>query len=510
MLKEFARRVFADVPGVIEVREIPNGGRITKKWFKSLDEFANYEPPETRNVYVGMASRKSRLNGKKENCLRTRVLWADFDKVTVQEVEDILAESVMPRPSMILNSGHGVHVYWTLNKPAGIEVEPILKAMVKELGCDPLPAHFAAVMRVPGTLNVKYEPVVPCYLVNSNNDRYSLQEIADLLNVSRPEPLAVNGQLIPELESCKMACIKSMALGVSKGERNFALGKITAWLKQQGYNFNPALKVVERWNQNNTPPKDGKELRAEFRGFWNGDYKYLGCNFENERLNELQRRFCSGKMCKQREVRENHYTGEGVPLDNCLFKQTIYKNIKPLTMAMLSMVLLVYEDEKGITREQLARLLHSNTKSRGFIEAVDTLESMGFIEITKGIARHGTPDRIKPKRKSNYGRGYTIVNNLLSRLYISGNLPSSQYKLLILLESFAYGLKRDVFPSNETLAATMGMTERNIRILLDELEKDWFIRRTYSRSQNGATRRIIQLRYLYVQHKLESNDLNNN
>lgn len=46
-----------------------------------------------------------------------RVLWTDIDHVTVDEARQRIAQAGLPTPSIIVNSGHGVHVYWLLDTP---------------------------------------------------------------------------------------------------------------------------------------------------------------------------------------------------------------------------------------------------------------------------------------------------------------------------------------------------------------------------------------------------------
>jgi hypothetical protein len=46
-----------------------------------------------------------------------RVLWADLDHCTVEEAIKRCEKAGLPRPSIIIRSGHGVHLYWILTDP---------------------------------------------------------------------------------------------------------------------------------------------------------------------------------------------------------------------------------------------------------------------------------------------------------------------------------------------------------------------------------------------------------
>lgn len=50
-----------------------------------------------------------------------RALWCDIDKVTVDETLDRVAKAGLPPPSIIVNSGNGVHLYWLLEVPCVID-----------------------------------------------------------------------------------------------------------------------------------------------------------------------------------------------------------------------------------------------------------------------------------------------------------------------------------------------------------------------------------------------------
>ena len=46
-----------------------------------------------------------------------RALWADIDHITVEDARERIAMAGLPPPSIIVNSGNGVHVYWLLDQP---------------------------------------------------------------------------------------------------------------------------------------------------------------------------------------------------------------------------------------------------------------------------------------------------------------------------------------------------------------------------------------------------------
>lgn len=78
---------------------------------------------ERWNVFFGVCPRVDR-DGKYDLAwqIRTvRALWTDIDHVTVEEARDRVEKADLPVPSIIVNSGNGVHLYWLLDAPYQID-----------------------------------------------------------------------------------------------------------------------------------------------------------------------------------------------------------------------------------------------------------------------------------------------------------------------------------------------------------------------------------------------------
>jgi hypothetical protein len=46
-----------------------------------------------------------------------RALWTDMDHVSVEDARERVGKAALPQPSIIVNSGNGVHLYWLLSDP---------------------------------------------------------------------------------------------------------------------------------------------------------------------------------------------------------------------------------------------------------------------------------------------------------------------------------------------------------------------------------------------------------
>jgi len=125
-------------------------------------------------------------------------LCGDIDlKDVVESADEIirrLETSLLP-PSVIILSGHGVHAKYVLKTsitdPTKVaEAEQILRKLTEHICGDPAVAHFAALLRRPGTINSKDndDPRL-CEVVRDTRATYELEDIAAWLELVGDAPL---------------------------------------------------------------------------------------------------------------------------------------------------------------------------------------------------------------------------------------------------------------------------------------------------------------------------------
>lgn len=97
-------------------------------------------------------------------------------------------ESLYPPPSVVVDSGGGYHSYWLLTQPWILRTDEdrekarkLQAAWVRLMDGDPQSKDLARVLRVPGTLNHKYQPARPVEFVwPDTGTRYAIDELAAL------------------------------------------------------------------------------------------------------------------------------------------------------------------------------------------------------------------------------------------------------------------------------------------------------------------------------------------
>ena len=165
------------------------------------------------NVYYGCATFENKSSRTQENAKWFKSFWLDLDcgegKPFANQGEALLAlkkfcnDKGLPMPTLI-NSGRGIHVYWTLTEAISKEqwkpVAEKIKLLCREteFEADPaVTADCARILRVPETLNYKGEEPQQVKVLREGKDT-EYTTLLSILNVS-PGP-ASNISFPPEAQ----------------------------------------------------------------------------------------------------------------------------------------------------------------------------------------------------------------------------------------------------------------------------------------------------------------------
>lgn len=142
------------------------------------------------DAYVALAEFQVANNRKAVNAVGAYNFWADIDcgddkahtgkgyrdnTEALTALAEFCKAADLPLPSIVVDSGGGLHVYWVLDdfleRRAWQAYAKKLKAVMKAVGflADPTrTADIASILRVPGTLNHKYQPPRPVQLIDAS------------------------------------------------------------------------------------------------------------------------------------------------------------------------------------------------------------------------------------------------------------------------------------------------------------------------------------------------------
>jgi len=187
-LQAFLSALFAPTD-LLEIRGIvsPDFGRmepgrlVIRHWataaeLPSLSDMLHRENRSGVNIYFGVNPRAALYVGTKAGIALCRTVWADLDQITLPDARKRWEALFLPEPTVVVNSGHGIHLYWKLSEAVDVSSRPkrdafetTLKSFYRELGSDST-QDVTRLLRLPGFLNVKQAPV-PCTLVSCNPER---------------------------------------------------------------------------------------------------------------------------------------------------------------------------------------------------------------------------------------------------------------------------------------------------------------------------------------------------
>lgn len=248
--------------------------------------FAN-EHRAQRNIYFGVAPRNDPDGRAIRYCLGLWALFADFDFKDTPEadVRERLAAFPLP-PSATIASGGGLHVYWFLSEPlylvnATVRAKIILLALANMLGADPLSAEPARILRVPGTLNHKYDPPRPVTFEHlDETQRYALDKVLAVLPTipeTPPERLKdpVKHSLAMEarIEAAKRWLAERAPAVQGQGGDAHTYETCCGVLIDHDLDVDSALKALHDWNGRCQPPWSVNELK---RKLYNAEHYSTG------------------------------------------------------------------------------------------------------------------------------------------------------------------------------------------------------------------------------------------
>jgi len=254
----FFSHLYKHCEGRIELRPLPSGAQafFETNDHAGVDAFCLKHQHE--HVYFGVGTRDGR-GGKKENIVEIPAVWCDVDfKATPPARRAENLKKFPSNPSITVESGGGLHLYWILSEPAGqSELEAVAavnRQIAAALSGDAAATDAARILRVPGTLNVKYQPSAACLLKGVEDFEYTLDHFRELLPEGVQPPAAEQPQnSTPWLDTAMQ--------GVAKGRRNTTAARLVGYWTNKVPSADVGL-IMANWNRRNSPPMTDRELKA--------------------------------------------------------------------------------------------------------------------------------------------------------------------------------------------------------------------------------------------------------
>jgi len=254
---KFFETLYQFSEGKIEVRALPSRKQafFDLNNISEINSFCKKQPKD--NLFFAVGTRDGQ-GGKKENIVNIPAVWADMDfKETPREIIADRLSKFPFKPSIIVKSGGGVHLYFLLKEPATKEdiaaLEDINQRVASQLGGDLNACDAARILRIPDTINHKYPAM--CEVSQINQYTYELSDFLEML----PEAPKKTREY-KDVSNASDWLSKAMQ-GVEQGQRNSTATKLAGyWINKL-----PPKDVksfLYMWNRNNNPPLEDSDLET--------------------------------------------------------------------------------------------------------------------------------------------------------------------------------------------------------------------------------------------------------
>ena len=260
------------------------GRAVQKRWHRLGDfvlsdlAYLHELNREGWNIYIGANPRKAQGLSGDDNITACRSLFCDFDHVDASDglspgsvVSDWIDDHNMPPPTMLVNSGHGIHAYWRLKEAMKPDAwRQSQQQMIAWLQSDPAIHNPERIMRLPGTINTKSDPHVPCFIVycdpNVHYENEKMKKALPAVKIETPPPIPAQTRTTSILEARGRALLYAAKWGsVAEGQRNQIAFAHACQLRNDFLlEDRDAWEIICDWNRANTPPLPEQELRSAF------------------------------------------------------------------------------------------------------------------------------------------------------------------------------------------------------------------------------------------------------
>ena len=485
---------------------------IITKYFKHKSEIEEFvrKYKYSFNIYIGLSTTKGQ-GGTEPYMYKRRVLMVDFDRKDYplyKRIEDfsghIKARIKILFLHMVVDSGNGYHFYIATNQLKNAKrMSEVNNALGKILGADLKATLTTQIARLPTSLNLKdKDNPKPVSIVANNLEtapdkfrRYNILKIENMIeNYNKNMEILSKVPQTPPQEFNKASsyyCIEAMmSEGVEQGERNFALGRITKYLKDiKGYTEFNALKAVQDWNLRCNPPKAPQIIEDDFKRYWNGDYKLLGCNIPNPKDQQTICKFCDKSKCNAifENTKADEIEGTELAFDNNLLKNTMLRNLSGYHYMILS----IFDfHKKPLKRQDIIRGMTGRKTKVPCISDNTLRKVLADLIGQKKIAYDEQQKLYKLIDIPNYGAGYTRYYYSATLLLVNKVITPTEYLVYLCLIRNLQANENVVY---DTLADNLNMDKANISRAIKGLHEAGCLKIDKSYDKNGKIYNVYKI-----------------
>lgn len=246
--------------------------KLTRKWSE-----VGGEPGIPLNIYASANPRIATGCTTSDDVMLARSLFVDLEDCTVDEATAKLAETGLPKPTITVVSGHGVHFYWRLLEPITDlkRWTTLQKRLIQLFGSDPAIHDPARMMRLPGFMNVNGDKPTRCYIHEADaGRRYSMGEILLLFPPEPPRPQpTIPIKEVPKNDGINLSiagrssdsfpraeAYANQFAPVDENRNSTAFSRTCSLVEKFDLTVDEALPLIQQANDKSADPLDDDEL----------------------------------------------------------------------------------------------------------------------------------------------------------------------------------------------------------------------------------------------------------
>jgi len=227
--KEFLQRILPQHGNYYGA--VTGNNRFSQHKLRDIDALVSYADrlkAKRCDLYFATGSFGSQRTA--DECQKKRALYLDIDcgvgklyqdkKAAITELFSFCKATGFARPNILVDSGGGIHAYWTFTNEVSTEAWLPMATALKDLcelhgfGADPtVTADAARILRIPGTYNQKENTPREVKIIHASTKEYSPSKLGKLLGSTRSHSLQTLGAMASE---------NDVAFEVSSGKPFFA------------------------------------------------------------------------------------------------------------------------------------------------------------------------------------------------------------------------------------------------------------------------------------------------
>ena len=221
--------------------------------------------PDWKAVYFNVHPGKRQIFGRKRggisNVEAINCLYAEFDgdKALIKE----RISKLHIQPGVMIDSGGGVHCYWLLSDPVQVTASNLdqLKGLqarwVAYVGADEGAKDLARILRLPGSINHKYNPPRPVTFIKADfTATHTLNELAALLPPVKEKPEIKHTQPPTDPSEAGENWLQKALDRATPGNRNETGFWLATQLRDAGMQKGAAKDIMRSYQGNVTDAKE--------------------------------------------------------------------------------------------------------------------------------------------------------------------------------------------------------------------------------------------------------------